>query len=164
MMHIVLVNPEIPQNTGNIARTCASTGTELILCGKIGFSLEDKYLRRAGMDYLRGVDIKVFPDLDTLFSERGVRHFRLATKKARIRYDRVGYAEDEYLIFGCESRGLDEELIRKHWDRCVRIPMNEGCRSLNLAVAAAVVLYEALRQSDFSPLSDDTGRDRNVFG
>lgn len=163
-MHIVLVDPEIPQNTGNIARTCASTGTELILCGKLGFSLEDKYLRRAGMDYLRGVDMKTCPDLDTLFAERCVRNFRLATKKALTRYDRVRYAEDEYLIFGCESRGLDEELIRKHRDKCVRIPMNEGCRSLNLAVAAAVVLYEALRQSDFSSLCDDTGRDRDVFG
>ena len=164
MMHIVLVDPEIPQNTGNIARTCASTGTELILCGKLGFSLEDKYLRRAGMDYMRGVDMKVYPDLDTLFSERGVESFRLATKKARARYDSVRYTGDEYLVFGCESRGLDEELIRKHWDKCVRIPMKEGFRSLNLAVSAAVILYEALRQSDFSSLCDHTGRDQNVFG
>ena len=164
-MHIVLVDPEIPQNTGNIARTCASTGTELILCGKLGFSLEDKYLRRAGMDYLRGVDMKVFPDLDTLIAERAVTRFRLATKKARTRYDRVAYAGDEYLVFGCESRGLDEDLIRKHWDKCVRIPMNGGFRSLNLAVAAAVILYEALRQSDFASLCDDVGRNgKNVFG
>ncbi len=165
MMHIVLVDPEIPQNTGNIARTCASTGTELILCGKLGFVLDDKYLRRAGMDYMREVDMKVYPDLDTLFTERAVTHFRLATKKAGIRYDRVRYSADEYLIFGCESRGLDEELIRRHWEKCVRIPMNEGFRSLNLAVSAAVILYEALRQSDFAPLSDHTGRDEdNVFG
>ncbi len=160
-MHVVLVDPEIPQNTGNIARTCASTGTELILCGKLGFSLEDKYLRRAGMDYMRGVDMKVYPDLETLFLQRRITGYHLATKKAAVRYDSVSYDADEYLIFGCESRGLDEELLRREHDRCVRIPMNGGFRSLNLAVSAAVILYEALRQHDFSLLNDTTGRDGN---
>ncbi len=158
MKHIVLVDPEIPQNTGNIARTCACTGTELILCGRLGFVLDDKYLRRAGMDYIRDAEISVYPDLDTLFEERSIAHYHLATRKASFRYDSVRYDRDEYLIFGCESRGLDDGLIRRERERCVRIPMQPGFRSLNLAVSAALVLYEALRQDDFSDLDDPVGR------
>ena len=165
MIHIVLVDPEIPQNTGNIARTCACTGSELILCGRLGFSLEDKYLRRAGMDYLRRVNMHVYPDIESLFGDRDIRHYHLATKKAAERYDRIRYDREEYLFFGCESRGLDEELIRREWERCVRIPMLAGFRSLNLAAAASVILYEALRQNGFEEFDQMTGGNPDdVFG
>ena len=155
MMHIVLVNPEIPQNTGNIARTCAATDTELILCGKLGFTLEDKYLKRAGMDYFVRTRLAVYPSYEAFMADRNPRRMFFATRRAGRSYDSVEYGTDDYLVFGCESRGLDEDLIRSEWERCIRIPMVEGIRSLNLAVSAAVVLYEALRTRGFPGLKTE---------
>ncbi len=152
MMHIVLLEPEIPQNTGNIARTCAATGTELILCGKIGFALEDKYLRRAGMDYYRKASVSVFPAYEGFLEARHPEHMLFATSRAQRGYTEVSYPPDVYLVFGCESRGLPEELVQKEMERCIRIPMAPGIRSLNLAVSAALVLYEALRCQGFPGL------------
>ena len=152
MMHIVLVDPEIPQNTGNIARTCAATDTELILCGKLGFSLEDKYLKRAGMDYFRRTRLAVYPSYEALLADRHPRRMFFATRRAARSYDSVAYGPDDYLVFGCESRGLDGDLILREWERCIRIPMTEGIRSLNLAVSAAVILYGALRSLGFPGL------------
>ena len=151
-MHIVLVNPEIPQNTGNIARTCAATGASLHLIEPLGFSLDDRYLKRAGLDYWHMMRLTRYPSW-AAFAEAhpGVRmHF--ATTKAPRDYAGVEYGPDDFLVFGRETKGLPEDLLAENYARCVRIPMREGARSLNLANSVAVVLYEALRQQGFPGL------------
>ena len=161
-MHIVLAQPEIPQNTGNIARTCAATGMTLHLIKPLGFSLEDRYLKRAGLDYWHMMECRVHEGFDDLIHEYpAARMFFLSTKAARS-YTEVAYAPDDFLVFGCETRGLPESLLAKAYDRCVRIPMAEGARSLNLSNAVAIVAYEALRQQGFQNLQREgslTGRD-----
>ncbi len=151
-MNIVLVNPEIPQNTGNIARTCAATGSVLHLIEPLGFSLEDRYLKRAGLDYWKLMEYHVYSSLeDFLQQHRGIRaHY--ATTKAPRAYHETEYRDGDYLFFGCETRGLPENLLQKVYDRCIRIPMRGEARSLNLANSAAIVLYEALRQNGFPGL------------
>ena len=151
-MHIVLFAPEIPQNTGNIARTCAATGTELILVEPLGFSLADKYLKRAGMDYFKMVNMRTVPNFETLLREVPGAKFHFASTKAPRAYTQAVYGMDDYLVFGSESRGLPENLLAKRYEDCVRIPMIQEARSLNLSVSAAVVLFEALRQQDFAGL------------
>lgn len=160
-MHIVLVNPEIPQNTGNIARTCAATGCVLHLIKPLGFSLEDKYLKRAGLDYWNMMQYHVYERFDDLLAvyPNAKMHF-LSTKAPRC-YTEVAFAPDDFLVFGCETRGLPESLLSKAYDRCVRIPMVEGARSLNLSNSVAVVVYEALRQQGFPAMQQQgslTGR------
>ena len=151
-MNIVLVHPEIPQNTGNIARTCAATGTVLHLIEPLGYSLDDRYLKRAGLDYWHLMEYHVYRDEeDFLRQHPGIRaHF--ATTKAPRGYHEAEYRDGDYLVFGCETRGLPENLLRKVYDRCVRIPMRGEARSLNLANSAAIILYEALRQNGFPGL------------
>ena len=162
-MHIVLVYPEIPQNTGNIARTCAATGAELHLIEPLGFSLADRYLKRAGLDYWHLMKYHVYPDLETFF--RGLppdARLWFATTKAPRSYDEVRYREGDYLVFGQETRGLPENLLEKRYDDCIRIPMRKEARSLNLSNSAAIVLYEALRQQRFTGLQASgelTGRE-----
>ena len=151
-MKIVLFAPEIPQNTGNIARTCAATGTELILVEPLGFSLADKYLKRAGMDYFRMVDMRVVPDFETVLKEYPNGKFHFASTKAPRAYTEALYGKDDLLVFGSESRGLPENMLSKRYEDCIRIPMRAEARSLNLSVSAAVVLFEALRQQDFQGL------------
>ncbi len=161
-MNIVLYQPEIPQNTGNIARTCAATGSGLFLIEPLGFSLSDRYYRRAGLDYFSLVDIRVLPDFDRLISMYPGARFHFATTKAPRAYTSVSYGPDDFLVFGPETRGLPETLLKKVYDDCIRIPMREEARSLNLSNSVAVVLYEALRQQAFAGLSDQgrlTGRD-----
>lgn len=155
-MNIVLVNPEIPQNTGNIARTCAATGAKLHLIKPLGFSLEDKYLKRAGLDYWRMMEFQVYEDFSALVSlyPHAAMHF-LSTKAPR-GYTEVRYGADDFLVFGCETRGLPESLLSKTYDRCVRIPMVPDARSLNLSNSVAIVLYEALRMQGF-PGMQSTG-------
>ena len=160
-MEIVLYAPEIPQNTGNIARTCAATGSGLHLIEPLGFSLDDRYLKRAGLDYWGMVNVRVYPGFeDFLIAHPGARmHF--ATTKAPRAYTQARYEKDDCLVFGCETRGLPETLLARVYDRCVRIPMMPGARSLNLSNSVAVVLYEALRQQGFDALQADgalTGR------
>jgi len=160
-MHIVLVNPEIPQNTGNIARTCAATGMKLHLIQPLGFSLEDKYLKRAGLDYWNMMEYRVYENFDELHHAYpgAVLHF-LSTKAPRS-YTEVAYGSEDFLVFGCETRGLPESLLSKVYDRCVRIPMVEDARSLNLSNSVAIVAYEALRQQGFPNLKQSgalTGR------
>ena len=152
-MNIVLVQPEIPQNTGNIARTCAATGTILHLIEPLGFSLDDRYLKRAGLDYWHLMEYHVYSNLDFFLRQHpGIRaHF--ATTKAPHGYHEAEYRDGDYLFFGCETRGLPEKLLKKTYDRCIRIPMKEEARSLNLANSAAIILYEALRQTGFPGLS-----------
>ncbi len=147
--NIVLVEPEIPPNTGNIARLCAATGSILHLVGELGFSLDDRYLKRAGLDYWEHVAMRCWPDLQTLreASPDG-RFFYLSTKASRSYLD-VCYQSGDYLVFGKETKGLPEELIRANPDNAVTIPMpgHEAVRSLNLSTSAGIVLYEALRQT-----------------
>ena len=153
MMHIVLVNPEIPQNTGNIARTCAATGAMLHLIEPLGFELSDRYLKRAGLDYWRLMTLQVHSSWEAFLRAWPDVSLRFATTKAPRSYSEVSYGPDDFLVFGRETKGLDEALLAANYDRCVRIPMREEARSLNLANSVAVLLYEALRQLDFPGLS-----------
>lgn len=161
-MNIVLVHPEIPQNTGNIARTCAATGAVLHLVAPLGFSLADKYLKRAGLDYWHLMTYRRYPNLETFFQENaGARMHFLSTKAPR-GYHEARYQDGDFLVFGCETRGLPEKLLERVYDRCARIPMRPEARSLNLSNSVAIVLYEALRQTGFPGLSAEghlTGRD-----
>ena len=160
-MNIVLVEPEIPQNTGNIARTCAATGAKLHLIRPLGFSLADKYLKRAGLDYWNLMTYTVYDNIEEFYARNPDANCYYATKKAARSYADVRYRPDDYLVFGRESRGLDEGLLSGVYDRCIRIPMRGEARSLNLSNSVAVVLYEALRQLDFPGLQEEghlTGR------
>ena len=161
-MNVVLYAPEIPQNTGNIARTCAATGTDLFLIEPLGFSMSDKYYKRAGLDYFSMVNIRVLPAFEELMRLYPDARYHFASTKAPRSYTEVSYGPDDFLVFGCETRGLPESLLERVYDRCVRIPMRADARSLNLSNSVAVVLYEALRQQDFAGLSRAgqlTGRD-----
>ena len=153
-MNIVLVNPEIPQNTGNIARTCAATGAVLHLVKPLGFSLDDKYMKRAGLDYWFMTDVRVHESWDDFMEKYPGARLHYATTKAPRDYCQVKYEADDFLVFGRETRGLDEELLAANYEKCVRIPMREDARSLNLSNSVAIVLYEALRQQNFAGLKE----------
>lgn len=152
MFHIVLVEAEIPQNTGNIARTCAATGCVLHLVEPLGFELDDKKMKRAGLDYWHLLDVRTYPDLDTFFAQNATGRYFYSTTKAPRAYHEVQYQDGDYLLFGKETKGLPESLLLAHPERCVRIPMREGARSLNLSNAVAVLVFEALRQNNFMQL------------
>ncbi len=152
MVDIVLVEPEIPHNTGAIARTCAVTGARLHLVKPLGFDISDKMVKRCGLDYWYLVDITVYEDLDDYFSKRGDRGLYLATTKAPRAYTEVDLSVDVTLMFGKETAGLPEWLREKYRDFCIRIPMIEEARSLNLSNSVAVLAYEALRQQGFPGL------------
>lgn len=153
-MNIVLVEPEIPQNTGNIARTCAATGSHLHLIKPLGFSLADKYLKRAGLDYWNLMSYTVYENFEDFMNKNlGARCYFASTKAAR-NYCDVRYREEDYLVFGRETRGLPEKLLRANYENCVRIPMRSEARSLNLSNSVAIVLFEALRQLNFSGLAE----------
>ena len=160
-MHIVLVNPEIPQNTGNIARTCAATGCVLHLVKPLGFSLDDKYMKRAGLDYWFMADVRVHESWADFVREYPDANMYYATTKAPRDYCQVSYAPNDFLVFGRETKGLDEALLAANYERCVRIPMRAEARSLNLANSVAIVAYEALRQLGFPGLSGE-GRLRDA--
>lgn len=151
-MRIVLVEPEIPQNAGNIARTCAVTGSSLFLIHPLGFSTDDKYLKRAGLDYWDKLDLYYYDSLTDLFSDYPESTFYFASTKAYISYDSAEYNYDDFLVFGKETAGLPEELLLKNIDRCIRIPMFDEIRSLNLSNSVAIIVYEALRQLAFPGL------------
>ncbi len=151
-MHIVLVEPEIPQNTGNIARTCALTGSTLHLVGPLGFSLEDRYLKRAGLDYWEYVNIMRWASFFELLEHYNGAAFYLATTKAAKYYNNVSYQKDDILVFGPESRGLPDEILSIFPETQIRIPMINMGRSLNLSNAVAIIVYEALRQLNFPQL------------
>ncbi len=149
-LNIVLVEPEIPQNTGNIVRTCAATGSILHLVGPLGFSIEDKYLKRAGLDYWEDAKIEYYPDLQLFLDKFRDKKMYYSTTKAIHNYCDVNFEDDCFILFGKETAGLPEELLKDNKETCIRIPMKEGIRSLNLANSVAVVVYEALRQQNFS--------------
>ena len=151
-MNVVLVNPEIPQNTGNIARTCAATGAILHLIKPLGFRLDDKYMKRAGLDYWFLTDVRVHESWDAFLAEHPGARVHYLTTKAPRSYAEAAYAPGDFLVFGRETKGLDEALLSAHYESCVRIPMRREARSLNLSNSVAIVLYEALRQRDFPGL------------
>jgi RNA methyltransferase, trmH family, group 2 len=151
-VHIVLVEPEIPGNTGNIARLCAGTGIELHLVRPLGFSTDDKYLKRAGLDYWHLVTVHYHDRFDEVLEMYPNRTFYFCSTKASRTHCDVAYPPDAVLVFGKESAGLPHDLLAAHRDRTIRIPMASGVRSLNLSNAVAVVAYEALRQNNFSVL------------
>lgn len=152
MLNIVLVAPEIHQNTGNIARTCAATGSKLHLIRPLGFEITDKALRRAGLDYWYLLDVVLYDSLEDFFQKNGNISMWLYTTKAPRRYCDVAYQNGDYLFFGRESAGLPEPFLEAYRNRCVKIPMAEEARSLNLSNSAAIAVYEALRQLDFPDL------------
>jgi tRNA (cytidine/uridine-2'-O-)-methyltransferase len=151
-IHIVLVEPEIPQNTGNIARTCAATSATLHLIEPLGFSLDDKSLKRAGLDYWHLLEVHRYSGLKDFFNKNPRGPFFYLTTKAPRNHTEPDYPVGAYLLFGKETRGLPEELLKEHPERCIRIPMVPGARSLNLSNAVAVCAYEALRQQGFPGL------------
>lgn len=152
-MNIVLLEPEIASNTGNIGRTCVATGTKLHLIEPLGFQLTEKNLKRAGMDYWERLDVTRYIDYEDFLAKNPDAVIFMATTKARQSYDEVQYPQNAFLLFGKESGGIPEELLVQNRERCVRIPMLEGERSLNLANSVAILLYEALRQNGFPGLS-----------
>jgi len=155
VLNIVLVEPEIPMNTGNIARTCAATRSRLHLIQPLGFDISDKAVKRAGLDYWHMVDITVYSNLEEFFAKNGDENLWLATTKAPQAYDRADLSGDVKLMFGKETAGLPEWLREKYRDRCIRIPMRGPVRSLNLANSVAILCYEALRQQGFPQLEGE---------
>jgi len=147
-MKIILYQPQIPQNTGNIVRSCSVTGSGLILVEPLGFSIHDRWLKRAGLDYWEGVDVEVISDLDAHL-EKAPGNFYFFSSKAARRYSDISYGPYDWLIFGSETSGLPPHYAEKWPDRFATIPMKSGVRCLNLATSAGIVLYEAWRQQDF---------------
>lgn len=145
--NIVLIEPEIPQNTGNIARLCACTGAHLFLVGKLGFSLTEKHLKRAGLDYWDSVDISKYDSLEDLKSEFPNSKFYYLTTKSKNLYTKKSFNPGDFFVFGPETRGIPENILNDNKDDSITIPMQEGQRSLNLSNSVAIVLYEAIRQN-----------------
>lgn len=152
-LNIVLVEPQIPQNTGNISRTCAVTGARLHLVRPLGFEVSDKYLKRAGLDYWDKLDITYYDGLEDFFAKNSGGNFFYFTTKGRKVHSDVSYPDNAYLVFGREDKGLPEELLYANPGSCVRIPMRNELRSLNLSNSAAIAVYEVLRQWDYPDLS-----------
>ena len=153
-LNIVLVEPEIPQNTGNIARTCAATGARLHIVRPMGFEIDDRKLKRAGLDYWHLLDITYYDNLAAFFDAHPAAACYYFTTKASKRYSDVTYPDDCFLFFGKETKGLPEDLLAAHYDDCVRLPMRGDARSLNLSNTVAVGVYEVLRQWDFPALKE----------
>ena len=159
MLNIVLVEPEIPQNCGNIARTCAATGSRLHLIHPLGFDVSEKAVKRAGLDYWHLVDVREYANLADFFAKNDVQKmFCLSTKAPRC-YTEAEFSDGCYLLFGKETKGLPEDLLNEHYDECIRIPMRAEARSLNLSNAVAITVFEALRQLEF-PNLQQTGKMR----
>ena len=154
MLNIVLVEPEIPQNCGNIARTCAATGCTLHLIRPLGFDISEKAVRRAGLDYWSQVTVRDYENLDDFFAKNNVEQMWCLSTKAPRCYTEAQFSDNCYLFFGKETKGLPEVFLDEHYDSCVRIPMLPDTRSLNLSNAVAITVYEALRQLDFPGLQD----------
>ena len=154
MLNIVLVEPEIPQNCGNIARTCAATGCRLHLIKPLGFDISEKAVRRAGLDYWHMVDVSVYENLEDFFQKNRVDQMWCLSTKAPRCYVEAEFRDGCYLFFGKETKGLPEPFLEEHRESCVRIPMRSDARSLNLSNAVAITVFEALRQLDFPGLQD----------
>lgn len=151
-LNVVLFEPEIPQNTGNIVRTCAAVGATLHLIEPLGFSMEDRYLKRAGLDYWRMVELVNYQNISEFLTNNLGKNINFITKKAGKTYDQIDYSGHVFLVFGRETEGLPKFILDEYWDHCFRMPMVSAARSLNLSNAVAVVVYEALRQNRFTGL------------
>lgn len=154
-MHIILHQPEIPGNTGNIGRTCVATGTSLHLIEPLGFRLDEKSIRRAGMDYWKDLDVTRYMNFEEFQKKHPTAKIWMATTKAKRTYTEVVYSPDDYIMFGKESAGIPEEILVEHEKNCIRIPMLPAIRSLNLSNAVSIVLYEALRQNGFMQMQKE---------
>ena len=154
LLNIVLHEPEIPQNCGNIARTCAATGSRLHLIRPLGFDISDKAVKRAGLDYWHLVDVRVYDNLEDFFSKNRVDQLWCLSTKAPRCYTEAHFADECYLLFGKETKGLPEDFLNAHFEECIRIPMRSEARSLNLSNAVAITAFEALRQLEFPGLLD----------
>ena len=152
-INVVLHEPEIPQNTGNIARTCAATGASLHLIKPLGFSLDDKYMKRAGLDYWDLLDVKVYENINDFYAKNPDAVIYYYSKKAHHLYSEVHYPDNVYLMFGKETKGIPVDILKAHESETVRLPMREGLRSLNLSNAVAIGVYEVLRQHGFEDLA-----------
>lgn len=148
-MNIILYEPEIPYNTGNIGRSCVLTNTTLHLIKPLGFSIDEKQVKRAGLDYWSKVDLKIWESFDDFLEKNPTANIYFATTKTTRRYSDVKYKKDDYIMFGPESRGIPESILESYEDKCITIPMIKMGRSLNLSNSAAIMLYESLRQVDF---------------
>lgn len=160
-MNIVLIEPEIPQNAGNIVRTCAATNTNLYMVKPLGFDLDEKHFKRAGMDYRDFANVMVVDSFEEIVKKNPNAKFYFASTKSKKTYADVKYDKDCFIVFGKESFGIRESILKAHYDDCIRIPMIEKARSLNLSNSVAIILYEALRQNNFDGLKDEgnlTGR------
>lgn len=153
MLNIVLHEPEMPANTGNIGRTCVATGTRLHLIEPIGFKLNEKAVKRAGLDYWDKLDVLVYDDYEDFLNKNPGARIYMATTKAHKTYTQVNYEDDCYIMFGKESAGIPEEILVNNEENCIRIPMVGDIRSLNLSNSVAIVLYEALRQNNFADMN-----------
>ena len=154
MLNIVLVEPEIPQNCGNIARTCAATGCCLHLVRPLGFDISEKTVKRAGLDYWHLVDVRDYENLTDFFAKNDVQRMWCLSTKAPRSYTEAAFCDGDYLFFGKETKGLPEDFLEAHREACIRLPMRQEARSLNLSNAVAITVYEALRQLDFPGLLD----------
>ena len=154
-INVVLYNPEIPQNTGNISRTCAVTGAALHIIRPTGFEISDRTLKRAGLDYWDKLDVTYYDSFDELRTKYPDGRFFFFTTKGRHRHSDVAFSDGDFLVFGKETKGLPEELLLQHEGECLRIPMFSAARSLNLSNSVAVALYEALRQNDYQGLLEE---------
>ena len=156
MFNIVLLEPEMPANTGNIGRTCVATGMRLHLIGPLGFMINDKQIKRAGLDYWKDLDVTIYDDYDDFIRKNpeAVNRIFMATTKAEKAYSDISYKVGDYIMFGKESRGIPEELLVQNREHCIRIPMKEEYRSLNLSNSVAIVAYEAFRQNRFGELEN----------
>ncbi|MBQ5725669.1 MAG: tRNA (uridine(34)/cytosine(34)/5-carboxymethylaminomethyluridine(34)-2'-O)-methyltransferase TrmL [Clostridia bacterium] len=163
-IHIVLHQPEIPQNTGNIARTCAATGASLHLIHPLGFTIDDKRMKRAGLDYWDKLDVHHYDSLEDFFDRHPCAAVYFFTTKARRRHTDIAYPDEVFLMFGKETRGLPEELLLAHPDTSVRIPMRNHLRSLNLSNSVAIAVYEVLRQYNFEGLCDMGELSQHTWG
>ena len=152
-LNIVMVEPEIPQNTGNVARTCAATGARLHLVGPMGFKIDDKKLKRAGLDYWQYLDITYYDSIDEFFKKNDGDFYYFTTKGRHVHSD-VDYPDNCYLLFGKETKGLPETLLQKYYNQSVRIPMRDETRSLNLSNSVAIATYEVLRQWNYPALQN----------
>jgi len=151
-MNIILIEPEIPQNAGNIVRTCAATGCNLYMVKPLGFEVSDKHFKRAGLDYHDFANVKIVDSFEEIYENNKDKQFFFASTKSQKTYADVTYPEDCFIVFGKESFGIKESLLKQHYEHCIRIPMLENRRSLNLSNSVAIIIYEALRQQSFKGL------------
>ena len=154
MISVVLVEPEIPQNAGNIIRTCAATGCKLYLVKPLGFEVSDKHFKRAGLDYFDLANVEIVENFEQVYEPNKDKTFYFASTKSKYTYTEVTYPDDCFIVFGKESFGLRESLLKQHYETCIRIPMIGKARSLNLSNSVAIIVYEALRQNNFFSLQN----------